>query len=60
MLKNALRRYRVARFYGLPTRICLKAFFFGKGNPIENFELALKLQREKTHDDEGSTHRSFD
>ena len=51
MFKNAIRRYRVARFYGLPTRICLKAFFFGKGNPIENFELALKLQREKTHDD---------
>ena len=51
MIKNAVKRYRVARFYGLPTRICLKAFFFGNGNPIENFELALKLQREKMYDD---------
>lgn len=46
MIKNAIRRYRVARFYGLPTKICLKAFFFGKGNPIENFELALKLHKD--------------
>ena len=58
MFKNAIRRYRVARFYGLPTKICLKAFFFGKGNPIENFELALKLQREKKNDDKGSTDKS--
>ena len=60
MFKNAIRRYRVARFYGLPTKICIKAFFFSKGNPIENFELALKLQREKMHDDEGTTDKSSD
>lgn len=53
MFKNAIRRYRVARFYGLPTKICLKAFFFGKGNPIENFEQALKIkiEKEKMYDD---------
>lgn len=60
MFKNAIKRYRVARFYGLPTKICLKAFFLGKGNPIENFELVLKQQREKRHDDKGSTDKSSD
>ena len=43
MFKNAIKRYRLARFYGLPINVCLRAFFFGKGNPIENFEKYLEL-----------------
>ena len=38
MIKNAIKRYRVARFFGLSIKICLKAFFFGRGCPLENFE----------------------
>lgn len=57
MFNNAIKRYRVARFYGLPTKICLKAFFFSKGNPIENFEKLVG--KEMTSDDKGSTDKSF-
>ena len=46
-LKNAYARYRLARFYQLPTKICLKVFFFGKGNPWDNLE---KLVKEKSND----------
>ena len=50
--KNACARYQVARFYQLPTRICLKVFFFGKGNPWENLE---KLIKEKGSNGEDAT-----
>ena len=46
--KNAYQRYSVARFYGLPTKICLKAFFFGKGNPYDNLK---KLVEERKSND---------
>ena len=47
-LKNAYARYSIARFYQLPTKICLKVFFFGKGNPWDNLE---KLIKEKESND---------
>lgn len=47
-LKNAYARYRLARFYQLPTKICLKVFFFGKGNPWANLK---KLEMEKKSND---------
>ena len=47
MFKNAVKRYRVARFYGLPTKLCIKVFLFGKGDPLENFEKAIELERNK-------------
>jgi hypothetical protein len=37
-LKNAYERYKFAQFFGLPLRFCLKAFFFGKGNPYNNLK----------------------
>ena len=47
-LKNAYARYRLARFYQLPIKICLKAFFFGKGNPWTNLK---KLEMENKSND---------
>ena len=47
-LKNAYARYRLARFYQLPTKICLKVFFFGKGNPWTNLK---KLEMEEKSND---------
>lgn len=28
--QDAVERYRIGKFFGLPLSICLKAFFFGK------------------------------
>ena len=48
-LQNAIKRYRVARLFGLPTKLCIKIFLFGKGNPLENFE---KMTRPKEYNNE--------
>lgn len=46
-LKNAIERYRVAKRFGLPNNICIKAFLFGKGRPVENFEKMINGKKEK-------------
>lgn len=34
MLKKAISRYKIARFFGLPFHICIKAFFSIKGTGV--------------------------
>ena len=48
-LKDAVERYRVAELFGLPFKIRIKVFLFGKGRPIENLEKMTntKLSKEK-------------
>ncbi len=41
-LSNALERYRVARRFGLPFELCVKAAVFGKGTPKDNFNKMTK------------------
>ena len=44
-IKAAVERYRVARLFDLPTKICIKVFLFGKGRPIENLEKMTKKEK---------------
>ena len=45
--KDAIERYRVAEVFGLPFKIRIKAFLFGKGRPIENFEKLINDKKGK-------------
>lgn len=46
-LKDAVERYRAAELFGLPFKICIKVFLFGKGRPIENFEKMINDKKGK-------------